>query len=550
MLLEPIVPFLSTSIDIIRMAKVKNDDEIKKSTRNDCDSLLKIFDEIFSDCEFRDTERCSYSLPSMILRIFLAVAAESTAVTQITKWVHDHQYDLAELHPELSGEPSYSSIFRCVSRMPSEVLQTLFCNISQDDYTKRRKEHGTYDTDDLMQIDQVAFDGQCMNATKLLKKEQNEEGGLKRESGFQIVSLTSKKEKMVLAQRICTKKNQEVSETLKMLTEGIDISGTVLTADALNTCPAIAEAAIKCRAHWLLNVKRNHSRNLLERDQIEHVFTKAIIAHRENPYSYSDLITEDFSEIKGGYHFRKTIYVLPVSRFLKADPNLSKYPEIKYVAMIFSHDTLLRCDNVSYCSEDIFITSLENKYGNSPEAKKKFALGLVNVKISEWCVETIHQFLDHDFRQDNLCLKKAETASNRSIIHKFVLNGLLKEREEINSFKDENAAVSLNYVMSSCNARIDYAFRLLFNIPWKKQRPSETDTLVEEMRCSVEELELYEYQELMESNTPLSPVEHYGLSVRIMEPETEFSEQSREIPLEKFSHKRKRRPVLIPCMLA
>ena len=104
--------------------------------------------------------------------------------------------------------------------------------------------------------------------------------------------------------------------------------------------------------------------------------------------------------------------------------------------------------------------------------------------------------------------------------------------------------------MSSCNARIDYAFRILFNIPWKKQRPSETDTQVEEMRCSVEELELYEYQELMESNTPLSPVEHYGLSVRIMEPETEFSEQSREIPLEKFSHKRKRRPVLIPCMLA
>ena len=133
--------------------------------------------------------------------------------------------------------------------MPSEVLQTLFCNISQDDYIKRRKEHGTYDTDDLMQIDQVAFDGQCMNATKLLKKEQNEEGGLKRESGFQIVSLASKKEKMVLAQRICTKRNQEVSETLKMLTESIDISGTVLTADALNTCPAFAEAAIKCRAH-------------------------------------------------------------------------------------------------------------------------------------------------------------------------------------------------------------------------------------------------------------------------------------------------------------
>lgn len=44
MLLECIVPFLSTSIDIISKAKVKNDDDVKKSTRNDCDSLLKIFD--------------------------------------------------------------------------------------------------------------------------------------------------------------------------------------------------------------------------------------------------------------------------------------------------------------------------------------------------------------------------------------------------------------------------------------------------------------------------------------------------------------------------
>ena len=85
MLLEPIVPFLSTSIDIIRMAKVKNDDDVKKSTRNDCDSLLKIFDEIFSDCEFRDTERCSYSLSSMIVRMFLAVATACMAITQITK---------------------------------------------------------------------------------------------------------------------------------------------------------------------------------------------------------------------------------------------------------------------------------------------------------------------------------------------------------------------------------------------------------------------------------------------------------------------------------
>ena len=43
MLLECIVPFLSTSIDIISKAKVKNDDDVKKSTgsTHECLNLCK-----------------------------------------------------------------------------------------------------------------------------------------------------------------------------------------------------------------------------------------------------------------------------------------------------------------------------------------------------------------------------------------------------------------------------------------------------------------------------------------------------------------------------
>ena len=42
----------------------------------------------------------------------------------------------------------------------------------------------------------IAFDGQNIRSTQLLKKQQDEEGPLRRETGFNVVSLTSKNEKM------------------------------------------------------------------------------------------------------------------------------------------------------------------------------------------------------------------------------------------------------------------------------------------------------------------------------------------------------------------
>lgn len=507
-ILNKIVSFIRDKTIDIRKKFVGDQEKANEAKRAECQEFMNVIDEVFAACEYRELHKCSYTMSELMVSVLLAKSAGCFTISGIHAWIEDNSYNLAQLHPNLSGAPSTSTIGRFIRNLDPTTLQETFSETSQEEYTKRRKEHGTYETDDPLEKDVIAFDGQNIRSTQLLKKEQEEEGPLRRSTGFNIVSLSSKNEKMAISQRICTKKNQEVRAALDMLNdEEIDISGTILTADALNTRPVIAQMARKKHADWLLNVKYNESTNLLDREKITEVFTNVRVALRDDPDGFNDkdVIAADFSEAKGGHYFQKQIIILPASRFSDVK-NLSLYTDVSYFAMIITSSTLLRCKDVSYGDESIIMTSLQNTYGNTPEGKKKFAKALVRAKLGEWNIETIHQFLDHDFDQDNRCVKSKASASNLTILNKIVLNALLKERDEINSYRTENSEVSLQRVMMLCNSKLSYAIDLLSsNLTWKKDdTPSVEDEQVNHMTSSVEQLKLDEYEELMQSNTHLS----------------------------------------------
>ena len=550
--LKPIISLIRFGITDILNKLAGAQEVANQAKRVACQEFMDTVDEVFRESEYRDTNRCSYKISALMLPVLLAKSAGCWSISEITYWIEKHRYGLALLHPTLSGMPSTSTIGRFIRRLNSAKLQKAFSETSVEEYTKRRKEHGTYETDDPLEKDVIAFDGQNIRSTQMLKKEQDEEGPLRRTSGFNVVSLTSKNEKMAISQRICTKKNQEVRAALDMLSDNeVDISGTILTADALNTRPQIALAARKKHADWLLNVKGNETTNLLDREKIQQVFTRVRLALREDPNStiYKDAIVFDFSYVSGGRHFEKTIFILPASRF-RDIKNLSLYTDTSYLAWVISTDTLLSCNGVSYNDESLFMTSLRNTYGNTPEGKKKFAQALIRAKLGEWNIETIHQFLDHDFDQDNRCVKSASSASNLTILNKIVLNGLLKEREEINSYKTESTGVSLQHVMMSCDNDLGYAFNLLVsNLTWKKdETPSFEEEQVNHMTSSVEQLELDEYEKLMQSNTYLSFEDHNSEPTRSKAQEDEEALRQlqqadilMDAPLDKYARSLKRR---------
>ena len=549
-ILNKIVSFIRDGITKIREGCVDAQEKAVEAKRAECQEFMNVVDGAFG--EYRDPNRCSYKLSELMVLVLLAKAAGKVTIEDINVWINEHTYELAQLHTNLSGTPSTSTIGRFMRNLDPAMLQKTFSETSIEEYTRRRKENGTYETDDPLEKDVIAFDGQNIRSTQLLKKQQDEEGPLRRETGFNVVSLTSKNEKMAISQRICTKKNQEVRAAFDMLTdEEIDISGTILTADALNTRPIIAQIARQKHADWLLNAKYNESTNLLDREQITEVFTKVRLALRDEPNTFNDkdVIVADFTDIEGGQYIQKRIIILPASRFRDVK-NLSLYPDVAYFALIITSSTLLRCEGVSCSDESIFMTSLRNTYGNTPEGKKKFAQALIRAKKGEWNIETFHQFLDHDFDQDNRCVKSTASASNLTILNKIVLNILLKEREEINSYRSENSRVSLQHVMISCDSNLSYAFDLLVsNHIWKiDETLSAEEELVNHMTSNVEQLELDEYEELMQSNTYLSSEDHNYPQARSKEQEDEETlkqlqqpDMLMDAPLDIYTHSLKRR---------
>ena len=549
-ILNKIVSFIRDGITKIREGCVDAQEKAVEAKRAECQEFMNVVDGAFG--EYRDPNRCSYKLSELMVLVLLAKAAGKVTIEDINVWINEHTYELAQLHTNLSVTPSTSTIGRFMRNLDPAMLQTTFSETSIEEYTRRRKENGTYETDDPLEKDVIAFDGQNIRSTQLLKKQQDEEGPLRRETGFNVVSLTSKNEKMAISQRICTKKNQEVRAAFDMLTdEEIDISGTILTADALNTRPIIAQIARQKHADWLLNVKYNESTNLLDREQITEVFTKVRLALRDEPNTFNDkdVIVADFTDIEGGQYIQKRIIILPASRFRDVK-NLSLYPDVAYFALIITSSTLLRCEGVSCSDESIFMTSLRNTYGNTPEGKKKFAQALIRAKKGEWNIETFHQFLDHDFDQDNRCVKSTASASNLTILNKIVLNILLKEREEINSYRSENSRVSLQHVMISCDSNLSYAFDLLVsNHIWKiDETLSAEEELVNHMTSNVEQLELDEYEELMQSNTYLSSEDHNYPQARSKKQEDEETlkqlqqpDMLMDAPLDIYAHSLKRR---------
>ena len=110
--------------------------------------------------------------------------------------------------------------------------------------------------------------------------------------------------------------------------------------------------------------------------------------------------------------------------------------------------------------------------------------------------------------------------------------------------------MSLQHVMISCDSNLSYAFDLLVsNHIWKiDETPSAEGELVNHMTSNVEQLELDEYEELMQSNTYLSSEDHNYRQARSKEQEDEETlkqlqqpDMLMDAPLDIYAHSLKRR---------
>lgn len=97
-------------------------------------------------------------------------------------------------------------------------------------------------------LEVVAIDG------KTLKGSYDRENSLK---SLQMVSAWSSSHRLVLGQVPVDKKSNEIT-AIPMLLEQLDVSGAIITIDAMGTQTAIAQNIQEAKADYILTLKSNH----------------------------------------------------------------------------------------------------------------------------------------------------------------------------------------------------------------------------------------------------------------------------------------------------
>jgi len=236
----------------------------------------------------------------------------------------------------------------------------------------------------------IAIDGKCLRGAK---------------SGLTIVNAWACTNQCVLAQEVVDSKSNEITAIPKIL-EKLDLTGTIVTMDAMGTQRKIAQQIIEQKADYLLCLKGNQSS--LHKDvalwfesntrKLDNYFDSLDCDHGRIE-NRSVIATSDIDWLKNRHEWigLKTIVAVTSTREIKSSGDILQ--ETRY-----------------------FISSIDAKQTTK----------IANAIRSHWSVENkLHWSLDVSFNEDNNRTRVGKGAENLSIIRHTALNLLKKDTSKI-----------------------------------------------------------------------------------------------------------------------
>ncbi len=351
----------------------------------------------FSDLTDPRRRKVVYPLINVVTIAICAVIAGADDFVSIAAWGSEKRAWLATILDLSSGIPShdrFNAIFAALN--PAEFEKCLLSWItSLHEIT-------------IGQI--VPIDG------KTLRGSFDKASG---KSAIHMVSAWATANHISLGQMVVDAKSNEITAIPKLL-EILEISGSIVTIDAMGCQTAIAEAIVAKKAHFVLAVKENQP-----------TLRAGIEAH------FLDHLDDDFARVKVSRHETKeqghgriehrTYYVCDAPADL---PDLGRWKGLKRIGVAISNTIRggKPADDVRY-----YILS-----------KRMSACSFGAAVRAHWGIESMHWQLDVTFGEDHCRTRKGRADANFSILRRTAMSLLKNEKTAKVGIKNKRLTAAWN----------------------------------------------------------------------------------------------------------
>lgn len=297
------------------------------------------------------------------------------------------------------GIPSHDTFERCFSWINPKIFLQCFME-------------WTMLVSQIVKGGVVAIDGKTMRGTADV---------LKGKKALHIVSAWFSETGMVLGQVRTDEKSNEITAIPELL-DILDITGCVVTIDAMGTQKNIAEKIIDKKADYVLALKQNHpvlydevfryfediiKDRALDRQKIEH--------YRQFDQGHGRIETRDY-------------YITTDTKWMTARMDWKGLSSIGMVVYTSEKNGEKKTEaRYMLCS----IGSDVNKFAKAVR--------------SHWGIESMHWSLDVTFNEDARRTKKDNAPENLAILHKFALNILKLDKSRKTSLKKKRRIAGWNH---------------------------------------------------------------------------------------------------------